>query len=114
MISSIGALSFPTAPLPLSATPSPDVSGAASVGTPANVPGATGGGFADILTQSLDQLQAMQKKTDSLAQKAATGDLQDAHDYMIASQQSGLATEMVVTLRNKGVEAFTEIMRMQI
>ena len=114
MISPIGALSFPTAPLPLSATPSPDVSGAASVGTPANVPGATGGGFADILTGQIDQLNSVQGNADSLALQASTGDLQDAHDYMIASSEARLATDTVVTLKNSAIAAFTEIMRMPV
>jgi flagellar hook-basal body complex protein FliE len=33
---------------------------------------------------------------------------------MIAAQESSVATEMVVTLKNKAVEAFTEIMRMPV
>ena len=41
------------------------------------------GGFAAILTGSIDDLNAVQGNADSLALQAATGDLQDAHDYMI-------------------------------
>jgi flagellar hook-basal body complex protein FliE len=36
------------------------------------------------------------------------------HDYMIASTEASLATEMVVTIKNKAVEAFNEIMRMPV
>lgn len=71
-------------------------------------------GFATMVTQGLENLQGMSQKTDALAVQAATGDLEDIHDYMIASAQSGLATEMTVAVRNKAVEAFTEIMRMQV
>jgi len=73
----------------------------------------SGDDFAAKLAQGLEQLQAMQAKTDNLAVKAATGDLSDVHDYMIASTESGIATQMTVAIRNKAVEAFTEIMRMQ-
>lgn len=71
-------------------------------------------GFAAMVTQGIENLQELHQTTDTLAVQAATGDLKDIHDYMIASSQSGLATEMTVAVRNKAVEAFTEIMRMSV
>jgi flagellar hook-basal body complex protein FliE len=71
-------------------------------------------GFAAVLAATFDQLQATQKTSSEMAVQAATGDLKDVHDYMIASAEAGLATEMVVTIKNQAVAAFNEIMRMQI
>ena len=71
-------------------------------------------GFAAMVTQGVAQLEGLHDTSDKLAVQAATGDLKDIHDYMIASSQAGLATEMTVAVRNKAVEAFTEIMRMQV
>ena len=76
--------------------------------------GAGGGDFASVLASSLDQLQSTQSNADSLATQAATGDLTDVSDYMIASNEASLATETVVALKNQAVSAFNEIMRMQI
>jgi flagellar hook-basal body complex protein FliE len=73
-----------------------------------------GGDFAARLTSGLERLEGMRDRTDTLAVQAATGDLQDIHDYMIASTESSVATELTVAVRNKAVEAFTEIMRMQV
>jgi len=70
--------------------------------------------FASILAGQVDSLNAVQGTADSLALQASTGDLQDAHDYMIASAEAKLATDTVVTLKNSAVSAFTEIMRMPI
>ena len=81
-------------------------------GTPA-AEGADGG-FAAVLAASFDKLQATQAVTSDLAVQAATGDLKDVHDYMIAASESSVATELTVAVRNKAVEAFTEIMRMQV
>ena len=68
---------------------------------------------ARALAKALDGLQATQTKADDLAVQAATGDLTDVHDYMIAATEASLATELTVAVRNKAVEAFNEIMRMQ-
>ena len=70
--------------------------------------------FAGMVTNGLENLQETQGTADSLAKQAATGDLSDLHDYMIASTQASLATELTVAVRNRAVESFQEIMRMQI
>jgi flagellar hook-basal body complex protein FliE len=70
--------------------------------------------FGNLIAKALDSVQGAQSKSDSLATKAATGDLNDIHDYMIASTEASMATELTVAVRNKAVEAFNDIMRMQI
>jgi flagellar hook-basal body complex protein FliE len=72
-----------------------------------------GGDFASALSKGLDQLQQLQTKSDNLAVQASTGSLTDVSDYMIASTQASLATQLTVAVRNKAVEAFNDIMRMQ-
>jgi flagellar hook-basal body complex protein FliE len=91
------------------------VTGATGTTDTQSTQAASGGdGFAAVLAASFDQLQGAQKASDQLAVQAATGDLRDVHDYMIASNEASLATEMVVTIKNKAVEAFNEIMRMPV
>jgi flagellar hook-basal body complex protein FliE len=70
--------------------------------------------FGSVIVDALEGLQATQNHADSLAVKAATGDLNDVHDYMIAAAEASLATEFTVAVRNRAVEAFNEIMRMQV
>ena len=70
--------------------------------------------FGNMITNGLENLQQVQGTADSLAKQAATGELTDLHDYMIASSQASLATELTVAVRNRAVESFQEIMRMQI
>jgi flagellar hook-basal body complex protein FliE len=86
---------------------------AGAAGTTAAAP-TSGTGFADVLTGVVDQLNSTQANADTLATQAATGDLNDVHDYMIASAEARLSTDTVVTLKNSAVAAFTEIMRMNV
>jgi len=83
--------------------------------TPATsgVPSIAGTAFGDALTSAVDGVQAAQKTSSELALKAVTGDLTDIHDATIASARAAVTLELVAAVRNKGVEAFTEIMRMQ-
>jgi flagellar hook-basal body complex protein FliE len=74
---------------------------------------ASGEDFASKLSEGLQSMQDMQTRTNDLSTQAATGSLSDVHDYMIASAESGIATSLTVAVRNKAVEAFQEIMRMQ-
>lgn len=69
--------------------------------------------FGALISGGLEHVQALQTKSDGLAIEAATGRLQDVHDYMIAANEAGLAVQLTVALRNKAVEAFNEIMRLQ-
>ena len=85
---------------------------------PAAKPAATeavgGAGFGDMVAKALANVQQTHTTADGLAQAAATGNGTDVHDYMIAATQANLATELTVAVRNKAVEAFNDIMRMQI
>jgi flagellar hook-basal body complex protein FliE len=71
-------------------------------------------GFGDQITGALDQLNQLHHNADAMAQQAAVGTLEDVHDYTIAATQASVATELTVAVRNKAVEAFQEIMRMQV
>jgi flagellar hook-basal body complex protein FliE len=88
------------------------ITGTTGIGATGTTGSAGGGDFASALASSLDNLQATQSNADQLATQAATGNLKDVHDYMIASNEASLATQMVVTIKNQAVSAFNEIMRM--
>jgi flagellar hook-basal body complex protein FliE len=74
----------------------------------------SGPGFGDKIMGAVDRLQQTQAASDALSVQAATGELTDVHDLMIASTQAQVTMELTVAVRNKAVEAFNEIMRMPI
>ncbi len=87
---------------------------AGAVGTTGQQIQKSSGDFGNVVANALDSLQGVQSNADGLAVKAATGNLNDVHDYMIAASEASLATEFTVAVRNRAVEAFNDIMRMQI
>ena len=75
---------------------------------------ADGQSFGDLMVQGIDHLEGVQDRADQLSVQAATGDLNAIHDYTIAATEAAVTTQLTVAMRNKAVEAFTEIMRMPI
>ncbi len=71
------------------------------------------GAFAESITGAVDELRALQSTSNELAVAAVTGDLDDIHSAMIASSRASVTLELVAAVRNKGVDAFNGIMRMQ-
>ena len=77
------------------------------------IQGTSDTGFATALTGAVDNLQSLSSTSKSLSIQAVTGDLADVHSATIASTRAQVTLELVAAIRNKGVDAFTEIMRMQ-
>jgi len=107
----------------MAVTPIGGLLSAAGLGSIAPVPPSTTaaadatsstGGVGNAFTQALDSLQGTQSAADALAQSAATGNLTDIHNYTIAATEASLTTQLTVAVRDRAVEAFNEIMRMQI
>ncbi|WP_312180777.1 flagellar hook-basal body complex protein FliE [Arthrobacter sp.] len=76
-------------------------------------PATDGGGFASSLAGAVDNVQDLSSTSKKLAVQAVTGDLDDIHAAQIASTRASLTLELVAAVRNKSVDAFNEIMRMQ-
>jgi flagellar hook-basal body complex protein FliE len=69
--------------------------------------------FAGMLADGLQNVQNLQTKSADLAVKVADGTLADPAQYTMASTEAALAMQLTLAVRNKAVEAFQEIMRMQ-
>jgi flagellar hook-basal body complex protein FliE len=75
----------------------------------------TGGAdFGSALNQAVGALQQLGKQADSASLALAKGDPIDVHEVMIANEQASLGFSMALQVRNKLVDAYTEVMRMSV
>ena len=70
--------------------------------------------FGSSVSDLLSGLGEAEARADNAALAGATGELGSVSEYMIAATEAQLMTEVTVAVRNRAVEAFTEIMRMQV
>jgi len=87
-------------------------SGSAGLSAAAQAQAGRESAFSGVLGKGLNALEATNANASAKAVQAATGDLTDVHDYVIAATQAQVATELTTTVRNKALEAFNDIMRM--
>ena len=69
--------------------------------------------FASMLSKGLESVQGSQAHASDLAVQVANGTLQDPAQYTMAATEASLGLQLTMAIRNKAVEAFQEIMRMQ-
>ncbi|WP_426447106.1 flagellar hook-basal body complex protein FliE [Paenibacillus sp. S-38] len=70
--------------------------------------------FGKFLSSAIDNLNQDQANVDKLNTQFVKGDITDVHQVMIASEKASLGLELTVQVRNKVIEAYQEIMRMQV
>lgn len=67
-----------------------------------------------MLQEGLSQVGALQAEADSAIMRLAAGQADSLHEVMIAVERASIALELTIALRNKLIEAYQEIMRMQV
>lgn len=71
-------------------------------------------GFGDMLSKGIANVTAAQEHASTLAGQVATGQLTDIHEFTTAAAKASLGVSLTSTVRNRAVEAYQEIMRMQV
>lgn len=85
--------------------------GASPVGSNKEVGGST---FADTLKKAVDNVDSLQKDADVKMQQLVTGKSDNIHDTMIAAEKADIALKLMVQIRNKMIDAYQEVMKMQV
>ncbi|MHB0877384.1 MAG: flagellar hook-basal body complex protein FliE [Anaerolineae bacterium] len=70
--------------------------------------------FGQLLGNALDELNQTALASDELAESFAAGEDVEIHEVMIAMQETQIAFDLATQVRNKAVEAYQEILRLQL
>ncbi len=73
-----------------------------------------GKSFADTLKESIANVNELQKDSNEKIQQLATGRTDDIASVMITAEKADIALRTMVQVRNKIIDAYQEIMRMQV
>lgn len=70
--------------------------------------------FKDMLLAAIENMSSLEKASEEYSLKLATGDLENIHEPMIAAQKAEITFQYMLQIRNKVLDAYREITRMQI
>lgn len=76
--------------------------------------GAAGDGFTQMLDSLVDTVGAKQSAAGELTRRVLLGETDQLHQSVIAMQEAGVAFSLMVEVRNKLVESYQELMRLQV
>jgi len=70
--------------------------------------------FGSFLEQAVDHVNNLEAESKQKIDRFLRGEDQELHDLMLSTQRAGLAFDMFTQVRNKVVQAYQEVMRMQL
>ena len=73
-----------------------------------------GPSFADTLKDAVNSVNQLSLDADAKAQALATGKTDDIAGVMIATEKADIALRAMVQVRNKIIDAYQDIMKMQV
>ncbi len=93
--------------------PGPSEQGMASEFAPKE-PVVPGKSFADLLKSSVNEVNSMQNAAAGKVQKLVTGEISSVHEVMIATEEAGIAFNLLMQIRNQLLRGWDEIRRLPV
>lgn len=75
---------------------------------------ASGTSFQDMLTNAIENADDLNTVSESNSQALLSGEVDDIAQVMIDGQKAELSLNLVIQVRNKVVDAYNQIMNMQV
>lgn len=70
--------------------------------------------FKNYLREALNKVNELQIDAENYKELLATGEVENLHNVTIAAEKANIGLQFLTSVRNKVVEAYREIMRIQI
>lgn len=70
--------------------------------------------FGELLKQSIYKVDGLIKESQAMTQKFIVGEVDNLHQVMLSAEKADIALQLTLTIREKLLESYKEIMRMQI
>ncbi len=70
--------------------------------------------FADTLSSAVNKVNELSHESDVQMQKLATGETKNIPEVMMAAEKASIAFKLLTQVRNKMIDAYQEIMKMQV
>ena len=72
----------------------------------------SGGAFQDVLSGAIQRVESFNQNASTSVERFLSGENEEIHTTILATQQAELSMELFMQARNKVVSAYQEIMRM--
>jgi len=82
--------------------------------TPLSPSSKSDGGFGSILTDAMQKVGEMNNDATKSVENFLSGEGDDLHKTIMATQRADMGMELFLQVRNKVVSAYQEVMRMQV
>lgn len=69
--------------------------------------------FGNLLSDLVDKVDGMQKDANTAIQDVVSGKVTDVHQVAVKVQEAGVAFDLMVGVRNRLMEAYQELIKMQ-
>ncbi len=73
-----------------------------------------GSDFSDIIKSTISHVADAESQGDKAIESLQSGEAKNLHEVMISVEKADISVKMLVQFRNKALQAYEEIMRMQI
>lgn len=90
------------------------ISDRAEMGSPATPESGAKSEFAKMLKEGVESVNQSIRQSDKLSTDIATGQSNNIHGAMLSATRAELGFNLLVQLRNKAIESYQEVMRMQV